>query len=72
MDFKSSIIFEYKRDDRNYRMECPSGAPLGEAYEACGKFMDHIIKCINDHAEKMRPKDCESSKQGCSDEKESE
>ncbi len=72
MDFKNSIIFEHKRDERTYRMECPAGAPLGEAYEACGLFMDHIIKCINEHAEKMRPKPVDDKPEDCCNEKKDE
>lgn len=35
----------------------PVGAPLGEAYEVSGMFMDKMVEMINEHAKKMHPQE---------------
>ena len=59
MDFRNEVVFEVKKEDRVYRMHLPSGAPLGEAYEACGAFLDKIISMIMAHSENLKPKTLE-------------
>ena len=76
MEVNSLIVYEFKKDERIYHFHVPNGAPLGEAYEAAGAFMDCIVKSINEHAERMKPQDpapCdEECKEECEDEKEEE
>lgn len=48
----NEIVLEVEKEERMYRMSMSSGAPLGEAYEAVGQFMDEIIRLINEHTEK--------------------
>lgn len=57
MDFRNEVVFEVKKEDRVYRMHLPSGAPLGEAYEACGAFLDKIISMIVAHSENLKQKE---------------
>lgn len=59
MEAKNVIAFEYKKEDRIYRLEMPHEAPLGEAYEASANFLQEIVKLINEHSQKMTQKDPE-------------
>jgi hypothetical protein len=53
MEAKNVIAFEFKKEDRAYTFAIPNQAPLGEAYEAAATFLQHTVKLINDHAQKM-------------------
>jgi hypothetical protein len=57
MEQKHIIAFDFKREDRIYRLEMPAGCPLGEAYEATASFLSEMVRMINEHAEKSMPKD---------------
>ncbi len=51
------IAFEYKKEDRGYTLQMEDGSPLGEAYEAAASFLKEIVKMINEHSDKMLPKE---------------
>lgn len=59
MEAKNIIAFDFEKEDRCYRLSMPSGAPLGEAYEAASCFLAEMVKLINDHAESAKPKEPE-------------
>jgi hypothetical protein len=59
MEEKNIIAFEIEKEGKLYRLEVPHGAPLGEAYEATASFLARIVELINDHAQKMMPKEPE-------------
>jgi len=61
MEEKNIIAFEIQKEGKLYRLEVPHGAPLGEAYEATAGFLARIVELINDHAEKMKPKESEDA-----------
>lgn len=51
MEAKNRIVLEYPKGERVYSFEMPHAAPLGEAYEAAGAFLDRIIELIQSHQE---------------------
>lgn len=55
MEAQNIIAYEYKKEERVYRLELPHGAPLGEAYEASASFLAEVVRLINEHAEKVKP-----------------
>ena len=55
MDVLNEIVFEVvKEEDRKYRFTIPVDAPLGEAYEVAGGFMNEIVRLIKEHNEKVQ------------------
>ena len=52
MKVKSKLVFKHEIEDRSYSMVMDVNAPLGEAYQAAGTFLDEIIRLINEHAQK--------------------
>ncbi|NGX36860.1 MAG: hypothetical protein K1000chlam2_00005 [Chlamydiae bacterium] len=54
MKAKNDIVLEVEKEDRIYRFSMPVSAPLGEAYEVVGAFMDEIVRLINEHHEKNK------------------
>ncbi len=54
MELKTEVIIEHQKEDRIYRMSMPANAPLGEAYEAAGLFLEEMVRMINEQAEKLR------------------
>lgn len=61
MDAYNRISFEVKKEDRVYRFDIPNNAPMGEAYEAVGKFMDKMIELINQHRAQVEEKPLEDN-----------
>ena len=57
MEAQNIIAFEYKKEDRIYRLQMPSGAPLGEAYESVCSFLSEIGRMINEHVKSQMPID---------------
>jgi len=66
MEAKQIISFEYEKEDRLYSLQMPSGAPLGEAYEAVASFLAEMVRMINEHAESAMPKEEEDSQEKAS------
>jgi hypothetical protein len=54
MEAHNRISFEIKKEDRAYRLDIPNNAPLGEAYQVIGQFMDKIVELINEHQKKQK------------------
>ena len=63
MEAKNVIAFEFEKEDRVYRLQMPSGAPLGEAYEASAEFLAEIVRLINEHAQQAMPKEPEEAEE---------
>ena len=61
METKNVICFEFEKEDRVYRLQMPLGAPLGEAYEAVSSFQMELVRLINEHAERSKPKEPEEA-----------
>lgn len=57
MEAQNVICFEFKKEDRIYRLQMPHGAPLGEAYEASASFLAEMVRMINEHAKDAAPVD---------------
>lgn len=60
MEVKSTIQFEVKKEDRVYRLDIPLNCPLGEAFTACGEFMDKMVELINKHQEQRKAMESQS------------
>lgn len=57
MKARNIICFEFKKEERIYRLEMPHGAPLGEAYEVAFSFLKEMVQLINEQAEAAKPKE---------------
>ena len=57
MDIKQIIQFCTIKNERLYTFNVPSGAPLGELYDATFEILNEIVKHIQDSAQKAAPKD---------------
>ena len=57
MDIKQILQFCTTKNDRLYSFHVPSGAPLGELYDAAFEILNEVTKCIQEAAQKAAPKD---------------
>lgn len=57
MDIKQMIQFCSQKNNNLYSFHCPSGAPLGELYDAAFEILNEVTKCIQEAAQKAAPKD---------------
>lgn len=55
MEVKPKICFEYKKEDRIYRLDIPHAAPLGECYDACFAFIEELLERIKANTERAKP-----------------
>ena len=52
------VHFEITKNDRAYRLEVPSGAPLGELYDSLHEMLTAVLemsKKANDNAKQAQP-----------------
>ncbi len=57
MDQKLIVNFEVKKNDRVYSLSAPSGAPLGELYDALHEMLGAVLdmsKQANDRAKQSQ------------------
>ena len=60
MDQKLMVHFEVVKNDRVYRLEVASGAPLGELYDSLHEMLTAVLemsKKANDNAKQAQPKE---------------
>lgn len=57
MDIKHIVQFCTTKNERLYTFHVPSGAPLGELYDATYEILNEIVKHLQDSAQKAAPKD---------------
>lgn len=57
MDIKQMIQFCATKNNNLYTFHVPSGAPLGELYDAAFEILNEVTKCIQEAAQKATPKD---------------
>lgn len=57
MDIKQMIQFCSTKNNNLYTFHVPSGAPLGELYDAAFEILNEVTKCIQEAAQKAAPKD---------------
>ena len=72
MQAKNIISFDFEKEDRTYRFLMPSGAPLGEAYEAARNFLGEMVNLVNEHNEKVKSDESEDKNEAAEEQEESQ
>lgn len=57
MEQKNVIAWEIQKEGRDYRLELPLDAPLGEAYEVAREYLAKIVELINNNLPKKEESD---------------
>lgn len=63
MKVENNVKFVIEKEERRYVLEMPVGAPLAEAYGSVGEFLDHMVKLINNHSEKIHNDEIKGEKE---------
>jgi hypothetical protein len=54
MELKTTLNFEVTKNERNYRVSVPLGAPYGEAYDAVFSCLEGIVEYQRKSVEQLK------------------